>query len=59
MNEVNRMHQQEVETSVIKAVKLTSIAGEDGRRKEKNKMLTSIYGVTFQKKSLLDDDHAM
>lgn len=42
-------------TSVIKAVKLTSVAGAYWRGNEKNKMLTRIYGVTFPKKSLLDE----
>ncbi len=44
-----------VDTSVIKAVKLTSIAGAYWRGNEKNKMLTRIYGVTFPKRSLLDE----
>lgn len=44
-----------VDTSVIKAVKLTSIAGAYWRGDEKNKMLTRIYGVTFPQKKLLDD----
>ncbi len=44
-----------IDTSVIKAVKLTSIAGAYWRGDEKNKMLTRIYGVTFPKKSLLDE----
>ena len=48
-----------VDTSVIKAVKLTSIACAYWRGNEKNKMLTRIYGVTFPKKSLLDDYLAM
>ncbi|MEG1634276.1 MAG: threonine--tRNA ligase [Rikenellaceae bacterium] len=39
----------------IKAVKLTSIAGAYWRGNENNKMLTRIYGVTFPKKSLLDE----
>ena len=38
------------DTSVIKAVKLTSIAGAYWRGDEKNKMLTRIYGVTFPQK---------
>lgn len=42
-------------TNVIKAVKLTSVAGAYWRGDEKNKMLTRIYGVTFPKKSLLDE----
>ena len=44
---------------MIKAVKLTSIAGAYWRGNEKNKMLTRIYGVTFPKKSLLDEYLAM
>ena len=43
------------DTSVIKAVKLTNIAGAYWRGDEKNKMLTRIYGITFPKKSLLDE----
>ena len=43
------------DTSVIKAVKLTSIAGAYWRGDEHNKMLTRIYGITFPKKSLLDE----
>ncbi len=42
-------------TSVIKAVKLTAIAGAYWRGDEKNKMLTRIYGVTFPQKKLLDE----
>lgn len=42
-------------TDIIKAIKLTSIAGAYWRGDEKNKMLTRIYGVTFPKKSLLDE----
>lgn len=44
-----------MDTSVIRAVKLTSIAGAYWRGNEKNKMLTRIYGVTFPKKSMLDE----
>ena len=44
-----------VDTSVIKAVKLTSIAGAYWRGNAKNKLLTRIYGVTFPKKSMLDE----
>ena len=47
------------DTSVIKAVKLTSIAGAYWRGDEHRKMLTRIYGITFPKKSLLDDYIAM
>jgi len=43
------------DTSVIKAVKLTSIAGAYWRGNENNKMLTRIYGVTFPQKKLLDE----
>lgn len=43
------------DTSVIKAVKLTTIAGAYWRGDEKNKMLTRVYGITFPKKSLLDE----
>lgn len=42
-------------TAVIKAVKLTSIAGAYWRGDEKRKMLQRIYGVTFPKKALLDE----
>lgn len=42
-------------TAPIKAVKLTSLAGAYWRGNEKNKMLTRIYGVTFPKKSMLDE----
>ena len=43
------------DTSVIKAVKLTSIAGAYWRGDEHNKMLTRVYGITFPKKSMLDE----
>ena len=43
------------DTSVIKAVKLTSIAGAYWRGDESRKMLTRIYGITFPKKSMLDE----
>ncbi|MFI3305464.1 MAG: threonine--tRNA ligase [Rikenellaceae bacterium] len=46
-------------TGHIKAIKLTSVAGAYWRGNEKNKMLTRIYGITFPKKSLLDDYLAM
>ena len=42
-------------TEVIKAVKLTSIAGAYSRGDEKRQQLTRIYGITFPKKSLLDE----
>lgn len=43
------------DTSVIKAIKLTSIAGAYWRGDEKRQMLTRIYGITFPKKTLLDE----
>ena len=42
-------------TGLIKAVKLTSIAGAYWRGDEKNKMLTRIYGVTFPSQKELDE----
>ena len=42
-------------TGYIKAIKLTSVAGAYWRGNEKNKMLTRIYGISFPKKSMLDD----
>ena len=42
-------------TGLIKAIKLTSVAGAYWRGDEKNKMLTRIYGVSFPKKSMLDE----
>ena len=47
------------DTSVIKAVKLTAIAGAYWRGDEKRPMLTRVYGVSFPKKSLLDEYIAM
>ena len=46
-------------TSIVKAVKLTSIAGAYWRGNEKNKMLTRIYGISFPKKSMLDEHLVM
>ena len=46
-------------TGYIKAIKLTSIAGAYWRGDEKNKMLTRIYGVSFPKKSMLDEHLAL
>ena len=43
------------DTSYIKAVKLTSIAGAYWRGNEKNKQLTRIYGITFPKQKLLEE----
>jgi threonyl-tRNA synthetase len=42
-------------TGFIKAVKLLNIAGAYWRGDEKNKQLTRIYGITFPKKTELDD----
>ncbi|MFI3317720.1 MAG: threonine--tRNA ligase [Rikenellaceae bacterium] len=42
-------------TSIIKAIKLTSVAGAYWRGSEKNKMLTRIYGISFPKRALLDE----
>lgn len=42
-------------SSIVKAIKLTSVAGAYWRGDEKRKMLTRIYGITFPKKSLLDE----
>ncbi len=43
------------DTGFIKAIKLMNIAGAYWRGDEKNKQLTRIYGITFPKKSLLDE----
>ncbi|MDR1349158.1 MAG: threonine--tRNA ligase [Prevotellaceae bacterium] len=43
------------DTGMIKAVKLTAIAGAYWRGNEKNKMLTRIYGITFPQKKMLDE----
>jgi len=42
-------------TCLIKAFKLTSVAGAYWRGNEKNKMLTRIYGTSFPKQSELND----
>jgi threonyl-tRNA synthetase len=47
------------DTSFIKAAKLMNIAGAYWRGDEKGKQLTRIYGITFPKKSLLDEYLAM
>ncbi|MEX0928819.1 MAG: threonine--tRNA ligase [Balneolales bacterium] len=46
-------------TGFIKAVKLLNLAGSYWRGDEKNKQLTRIYGISFPKKSMLDEylDH--
>ena len=43
------------ETGFIKAAKLTAISGAYWRGDEKSKQLTRIYGITFPKKSMLDE----
>lgn len=43
------------DTSYIKAIKLTAIAGAYWRGNEKNKMLTRVYGVTFPKAKMLEE----
>ncbi|MCF0174056.1 MAG: threonine--tRNA ligase [Bacteroidales bacterium] len=43
------------DTSVIKAIKLTAIAGAYWRGDQNRDQLTRIYGITFPKKSLLDE----
>lgn len=43
------------DTSFVKAVKLTAIAGAYWRGDEKNKQLTRIYGITFPKQAELAD----
>ena len=42
-------------TDAIKAVKLTAIAGAYWRGDQNRQQLTRIYGITFPKKSLLDE----
>jgi len=42
-------------TELIKAVKVMNVAGAYWRGDEKNKQLTRVYGISFPKKSLLDD----
>ena len=46
-------------TGVIKAVKLTNIAGAYWRGDEQNKQLTRIYGVSFPKQKLLTEHLAL
>ncbi|MDE6878896.1 MAG: threonine--tRNA ligase, partial [Odoribacter sp.] len=43
------------DTSYIKAIKLTSLAGAYWRGNVHNKMLTRIYGITFPKQKMLDE----
>lgn len=42
-------------TGLIKAIKLTNIAGAYWKGDEKNKMLTRIYGITFPNQKELDE----
>jgi threonyl-tRNA synthetase len=42
-------------TSFIKAIKLTNIAGAYWKGDEKNKMLTRVYGITFPTQKELDE----
>ncbi len=42
-------------TGLIKAIKLTSIAGAYWKGDEKNKMLTRVYGITFPTQKELDE----
>lgn len=46
-------------TALIKAVKLTNIAGAYWKGDEKNKQLTRVYGVTFPSQKELDEHLAM
>ena len=46
-------------TGIIKAIKLTSIAGAYWKGNEKNKMLTRVYGITFPSQKELDEYLAM
>ena len=46
-------------TGLIKAFKLTKISGAYLKGDSKNKMLTRIYGVVFEKKSEMDEYFAM
>ena len=43
------------DTSLIKAIKITSIAGAYWRGDETRKQLVRVYGITFPKKKLLDE----
>ena len=42
-------------TGIIKAVKITNIAGAYWRADEKNKQLTRVYGISFPKQKLLTE----
>ena len=42
-------------TKKVKAFKLTSVAGAYWRAEQSNKMLQRVYGISFEKKKLLDE----
>ena len=42
-------------TGIIKAVKITNVAGAYWRADEKNKQLTRVYGISFPKQKLLNE----
>ena len=42
-------------TGIIKAVKITNVAGAYWRANEKNKQLTRVYGISFPKQKLLSE----
>ncbi|MDG2172657.1 MAG: threonine--tRNA ligase [Flavobacteriaceae bacterium] len=42
-------------TGIIKAVKITNVAGAYWRANEKNKQLTRVYGISFPKQKLLNE----
>ncbi|MBO6034964.1 MAG: threonine--tRNA ligase [Paludibacteraceae bacterium] len=44
-----------VNTGIIKAFKVTSVAGAYWRGDEKRKQLTRLYGISFPKKKMLDE----
>jgi len=46
-------------TGIIKAIKLTNIAGAYWKGDEKNKQLTRVYGITFPSQKELDEHLAM
>lgn len=46
-------------TGLIKAIKLTNLAGAYWKGDEKNKQLTRIYGITFPKQQQLDEYNKM
>ena len=46
-------------TAPIKAVKITTLAGAYWRGDEKRNQLVRVYGVTFPKKKMLDEDLAL